>query len=217
MSDKQINLPHLSTQTPFLIRKDFLKQHVLHLVKNKTTLEVGCFDGYISSVIAEHSPSLLILLEPGQRYLNTASAALPNTNHRAICGDMHLDLNRVGKVDVALLLGVIYHSPAPLHVLEQLVTHCDPDHVVVDNPGNLFEWVHETHNVPGNRHTLDNYKSCGITSRINDEILTTAMHNLGYTLVWRKTYPQGSMSQHAPIFNFVKKNTSQNILKDYNE
>lgn len=204
MSEQSVTELHLSVQQPFLIRKDFLNQHVMQLVTNQTTLEVGCFDGYISAVIAKHSPSMLILLEPAQQSLKSAAARLVDTNHRAICGDMHLDLNQVGKVDVALLLGVIYHSPAPLHVLEQLVNHCDPTHIVVDNPGNAFEWRHETHNVPGNRYTVDNYKSCGLVSRINDEVLITAMQNLGYQLKWAKQYPKNSMSQGSPIFYFVK-------------
>jgi len=215
MSDFPDN--HLANTLFFQGRKNFLKEHVFPAVKDKITLEIGCFDGYVSSVIAEYDPLHLILLEADKFSLSQASFRLTETKHTAIYGDMHLDLNQVGKVDVAILLGVIYHSCAPLHLLEQLINHCDPDCVFIDNPANIQEYAAEDINTPGNRYTIDNYKSCRISSRLNDDILSTAMNNLGYDLVWRKIYPQGSMSQLTPIFNFVKKNTSQNILRDYNE
>ena len=204
MSDQSNHAAHYSTQPPFLMRKDFLHQHVLPSVRNQTVLEIGCFDGYISTATAEHNPLSLILLEPAEFVLQQAAARLSGTNHLAICGDMHRDLYKVGKVDVALLLGVIYHSPAPLHVLEQLVNHCDPSHVFIDNPANAFECVQETSNVPGDRHVIGTYRSCGMVTHITDDILATAMQNLGYCLKWIKQYPQHSMYQHAPIFYFVK-------------
>ena len=195
---------HLKNQENFLIRENFLKEHVLPFVKDKTVLEIGCFDGYISTTIAEHDPKFLILLEGHKFSLQQASLRLGKTSHKAIHGDMHLDLDQVEKIDVALLLGIIYHSHAPLHILEQLIHHCDPDQIFIDNPGNSPGCIDENANTPGNRMTIGNYKSCGITCRIDDNTLVNAMNNLGYNLIWKKHYPTNSMSEHVPIFYFTK-------------
>jgi SAM-dependent methyltransferase len=180
----------------------FLSNYFLYLCKGRRVLEVGCFGGLISAEIMKHNPCELIMMEAAETAAAAAQQRIPEA--RVIVGDMHEDLNQVGLVDVVLLLGVIYHSHAPLHVLEHMVKHNDPSIVIIDNPGNKFEVRDETPNSPGMRYVTDKRRTCQLVMNISDEILILAMKNLGYELTDQKKYPTDSLIPGAPIFYFEK-------------
>jgi SAM-dependent methyltransferase len=181
---------------------DFLNNHFLYLCKDQRVLEVGCFGGLISAEIIKHNPCELIMLEANAAAAAAAQQRVPAA--RVIVGDMHEDLNQVGPVDVVLLLGVIYHSHAPLHILEHMVRHNDPRIVIIDNPGNTFGIRNEVPNHPGMRYVTDERRTCQLVLNISDEILILAMKNLGYKLTDQKKYPPDSLIPGSPIFYFEK-------------
>jgi hypothetical protein len=111
---------------------------------------------------------------------------------------------QVGKVNVALVLGVIYHSHAPLHALEKLVNSCEPDIIILDNMQPFLDWKEEIPNEPGMRNTIDNKRTSNIVISISNEITITAMKNLGYNLVKQDEYPHPSQGWGNPIFHFEK-------------
>jgi len=117
---------------------------------------------------------------------------------------MHEDLDQVGKVDVALVLGVIYHSHAPLHMLEKLVNCCDPETVIIDNMSPIFHWVPEIANQPGMRYVVDGRKTCDLVITVSNELLLQAMTNLGYQLLTKDHYPADARGAGNPIFHFQK-------------
>ena len=107
-------------QAEFEIKLDFLNKNVLTYCKDRRVLEVGCFSGEISEQIIKHNPKELILLEAASMPAARAQEKVPAA--KVIVGDMHEDMDQVGPVDLVLLLGVIYHSHAPLHILEHMAS-----------------------------------------------------------------------------------------------
>lgn len=191
---------------PGLETFSYIGDKFLHICKNKSVLEVGPFFGWITEEIIKHGPSALTLIESSKyacEQLHKNETIVNNS--KIIHGDVHYDLSSVGKVEVALLLGIIYHSHAPLHIFEELVNKCDPDSIIVDNPGVVFNWNEEKPNDPGMRFTTSKQKTCDIVFTIDEKILVTAFKNLGYKLVWSDTIPTLSeVKQNTPIYKFEK-------------
>jgi len=184
---------------------EFLNNNFLStLCANKVVLEVGCFDGWITELIVQHNPTKLVAMEANKSSSELVQKKFPTT--QVIYGDMHKDFYKVGPVEVALLLGVIYHTPAPLLVLEELITHCQPNDVVIDNLSPSLQWRNEPTNVPGMRYTTSNVKTCDIVVNIDNEIMIAAFENLGYRLVTQSQYPINARAPGAPIFHFTVNN-----------
>jgi SAM-dependent methyltransferase len=178
------------------------------LCPGKTILEVGCFDGHITEVIEQYRPHSLTLLEANKTAVQNVQRRFPYAN--IIHGDMHKDLSKVGPVDLAIVLGVIYHSHAPLMVLEELVNCCNPCDILIDNLAPAFQWNLETPNVPGMRYTTNDQKTCNILINIDDEIMVTAFENLGYRLVKKLRYPENARAPHLPVFHFTRNTQNAN-------
>ena len=182
---------------------DFLNEHYFKLTQGKITLEIGCFDGFHTYEIIKHNPKTLIVLEAAQMPLMQLKHQISQC--KAIYGDMHLDLKLVGKVDVAFLLGVIYHSHAPLHVFEELTHYCSPDTIIIDNPGTGYTITEEIPNKPGMRYTTDDRKTCNLISQVETKHMIQAFGNLGYQLNNQRIYPVGAVNKtNAPILQFKK-------------
>jgi hypothetical protein len=118
---------------------------------------------------------------------------------------MHYDFNQVGQIDVAIVMGVIYHSHAPLLMLEELVNQCNPQSILLDNPGQILNWHMELVNDPGMRHTVSDRKTCGIVITIDENMIVTAMKNLGYVLQIKHTLPKLTIkSAQVPVYQFER-------------
>jgi hypothetical protein len=179
---------------------DFLNKNFFSLCRDKVTAEIGCFEGHLTEHILLHNPSELILLEANNEALKIVQQKFPQC--KSILGDMHLDFNKVGQVDIVFLLGVIYHSHAPLHILEEMVHYSNPQTIVIDNPGSGEFVIDEIPNIPGMRYITDGRKSCNLCSLINEEVIIKAMKNLGYSLIKRYKYPEGSRVAGNEIMHF---------------
>ena len=171
---------------------------------NKVVLEIGCFDGWITELVVQHNPKQLVLMEANKVSFNIVKKKFPGA--QVIYGDMHKDFYKAGPVEVALLLGVIYHTPAPLLVLEELINHCRPNDVLIDNLSPVFEWRQETANNPGMRYTTSRVKTCNIVISIDNEMMIRAFKNLGYRLVTQSQYPDNARAPGLPIFHFAVDN-----------
>jgi phospholipid N-methyltransferase len=183
---------------------NFIDCNFLHHCQERTVLEVGCFEGWITERVLTHNPKKLILLEPHEPSADFVVKKFPQAT--VIHGDMHeeVDLKQVGKVDIALVLGVIYHSHAPLYALEKLVNICNPQTIILDNMGPFFEWKEEIANKKGMRNTVNNWRTCNIVINIDNKITILAMKNLGYNLIRQEEYPEGAQGHTRPIFHFEK-------------
>ena len=192
----------LSPEDQNLAKCNFLNDNFLHYCNNKSVVEIGCFDGHITEWVVKNNPSKLTLLEASAIPAKNVSIKFPDAT--VIHGDMHKDLDKVGKVDVVLILGVIYHSHAPLHVLEELVNCCNPTTIIIDNMSPFFNWCAEIPNNPGMRYVIDNKKTCNLVITIDNKLTIQAMLNLGYKLITQKIYPAEARGNGNPIFHFQK-------------
>ena len=186
------------------LKCDFIDHNFLSACQGRTVLEVGCFEGWITERLVTHNPKQVILLEPHKKSADFVANKFPNAT--VICGDMHdkADVKQVGPVDVALILGVIYHSHAPLYALELLVNFCNPQTIILDNMNPSFVWIEETANEQGMRCTVNERKTCNIVINIDNEITVKAMNNLGYALIKQDTYPERAQGHTRPIFHFER-------------
>ena len=185
---------------------EFTSTNFFPVCHEKTVLEIGPLDGRFSTEILKHHPKSLTLLEASHTAIELLKSFSYQDSVKIIHGDMHRDLPLIGRVDVVIMLGIIYHSHAPLYVLEEVVNVCDPDIIIIDNPGNYFNCIAEKVNVIGMRATTDNRKTSNLVITIDREILVSALTNLGYKLDIELTYPVDDTFKNGniPLYQFKK-------------
>jgi len=198
--------------TPQVI--DQVADRYFSICENRSVLEVGPFTGYYTKEILKRNPRELTLLEANSEAVNALlSDSDINKNSRIIHGDVHRDLVTVGKVDVVILLGVIYHSHAPLAVFEHIINYCDPELILIDYPGSQPGWhaqvTQEQPGIPGNRYITDRSKTCNLVIGLGQDVVLQALDSLGYHPLMRETYLNAESSDHPlcidiPIFLFKK-------------
>ena len=177
---------------------------------DRTVVEIGPFDGEFTEQILLHNPKTLISIEASlPAVVKVEKKFKADSRVKTIYGDMHYDLNQVGPVDVAIALGVIYHSHAPLLFLEELVNQCNPEVILLDMPGSSPGWgieiQREEPNISGMRFTTTDRKTCNIVIQLHVETIVEAMKNLGYGIAHAGTYPYDvNIKGGVPIFQFEK-------------
>ena len=184
----------------------WMQNHVFHVCENRSVLEVGPLNGHYSKVLVQINIKNLTLIEASENACDILETINwpASKNIKIIHGDMHKDLNLAGKHDVVLLLGVLYHSHAPLHVLEETVNNCDPDYIITDACEDSLNFTDEIANCPGMRYALAGKKTCNIVSHIDQTVLKQAMHNLGYECIIKIYHPQSAYCAGRPINIFKK-------------
>ena len=185
----------------------YISDHFLHLCRDKSVIEIGPYDGWISEHIMSHVPQSLTLIEAREQSVETLRLNPKLKSCNILLGDMHYDLDQVGAVDVAIVMGVIYHSHAPLLLLEELVNRCDPQTIILDNPAKVFRWTLEEVNSLGMRHTTGNRKTCGIVITMSEDMIVTAMNHLGYRLHTKHVLPETlSLKKSISTYHFERNN-----------
>ena len=185
----------------------YIDDHFLHLCANKSVVEIGPFNGWLSERIIQHRPINLTLIEANNNAVDYLKSQPNLKSSKILLGDMHYDLDQVGPVDMVVMLGVIYHSHAPLLLLEELVNHCDPQTILIDTPAMKLDWHKEKVNMPGMRHVVSHKKTCGIVLEIHEELLIAAMTNLGYRLHMKQFLSENlSLKSNWPIYQFEQVN-----------
>lgn len=103
------------------------------LCKDKTVLELGAFEGRFSNLILKNSPTSLTVVEPNDTApgYNTELKELVDF-HACTLNDYYNYTKK--KVDVVVACGLFYHLHSPLHALELILNHSDPDIFIMDSP-----------------------------------------------------------------------------------
>jgi 16S rRNA A1518/A1519 N6-dimethyltransferase RsmA/KsgA/DIM1 with predicted DNA glycosylase/AP lyase activity len=185
----------------------YISDHFLHVCQDRSVVEIGPYDGWISEHIVTHNPRSLTLIEAREQSVDALRANPKLKSCKILLGDMHYDLNQVGPTDVAIVMGVIYHSHAPLLLLEELVNCCDPQTIILDNPAKVFRWTPEQVNSSGMRHVTGNRKTCGIVITMSEDMILTAMNHLGYRLHEKHVLPDTlSLKKSISAYHFERNN-----------
>jgi SAM-dependent methyltransferase len=180
-------------------------------VTDKTVLEIGPLDGKFTELLLNYQPKKLCLLEFDSNWYTQLCNKYCNTSKvTVIHGDMHKDLLLVGSVDVVVALGVIYHSHAPLYLLEEIVNICNPEIILLDSPGsepgNVIRVNNEDTNKPGMRIIEQDVRCCNLTLNLGHDIIIQAMSNMGYHLENFEILPSDGEIKvsKVPLFKFKK-------------
>ena len=180
------------------------------IVQDQQVLEIGAFDGKFSELILSHSPNKLWLLEFDNNWYTQLCKKFDSTKVTTLHGDMHKDLSKIGPVDVVIALGVIYHSHAPLYLLEEIVNVCTPKVLIIDapgsEPGEVIKINYEPHNDLGMRIVDKDRACCNFIINLGQETIIQAMKNIGYRLEYFEILPtQGQIKvSNVPFFKFIK-------------
>ena len=189
---------------------EYLGNTYFSMCQGQDILELGPLNGEFSTEILKHGPKSLTLLEASRQAISKLQYKFTDSDVvKIIHGDMHNDLEQVGKVDVAIVLGVIYHSHAPLHLLEEIVNQCNPNVILLDAPGANPGWgvacQDELPNMHGMRYIINSRKTCNIVMQLYQETIVLAMRNLGYGVAVADTYPcDVNIKSNVPIYKFEK-------------
>lgn len=181
------------------------------ILHDKRVLELGSFEGWFTEEILKYTDDVTCV------ELNTHSCDILDKKFgnavKIINDDFHSCLRDAGTFDAVILYGVLYHSCAPLKILEDVVNYCDPNLVLIEvfqDPKNkeaVPVYLDEVDNIPGNRYS--NFKTCGISVGVGLNICVKAMTNLGYKLIKTNRYinyflPDYPFKRHGTYLTFSK-------------
>jgi 2-polyprenyl-3-methyl-5-hydroxy-6-metoxy-1,4-benzoquinol methylase len=172
-------------------------------VAGKTVLEIGPFDGWYTRDIIRYHPTEYTVIEPNKSACKIIEDKWPTI--RIFNSDAVNKVDDLGEeFDVVILLGVLYHLPSPIHLLERIVNVCKPDVFLIDILGwevsNTLQYAmisDEVDNIPGNRYTDD--ISSGVSMILSKALTIKIMKNLGYHSVLHTKY-----NETKEIHKFIK-------------
>ena len=159
------------------------------IVRNKNVLEVGPSHGFHTKLMESYNPTNITLIETD----NIAYDKLSNifTNFDVLNDDIMHYLEKPREFDVVVCCGVIYHLCSPLYLFELIANRVNPEYIILDHMTSGEDWpfhqclliTEKDEHTPGNRNTLDNWKTTGLSHLIPQSAVELAMSNLGYELI----------------------------------
>jgi SAM-dependent methyltransferase len=168
---------------------DFIVTNNFWAVKDLSVLELGPQSGdfFTKKLLDVASSVACIELDPGA---NAALDQQPFRNKiKLVQDDFHDAVKTVGQFDAVVIYGILYHSPAPLKLIEDIVNFVKPKIILLETQHEdyFISLADETDNVSGMRqHQL---KSCGISLIVGMDIYKKALSNLGYSELQRCQVP----------------------------
>jgi SAM-dependent methyltransferase len=163
---------------------EFISNRCFTVLKDKTVLELGPQNGtYFTPFIEQVATSVTCIeFNPIQcGYFKNLYANNPKV--KLLQDDFHDAVNYVGYHDAVVLFGVLYHSPAPLKIIEDIVNNIAPKIILLESWNNKEPTILMTEeiNVDGNRQSRK--KTCGFALTHSAEIYISALKSLGYQLI----------------------------------
>ena len=156
-------------------------------IHDKHVIELAPGHGLFSERILTDSPKTLTLIEADEQQaqlLRDFHAADPRV--KVLSGDAHRTLtNDFGKVDTIVCAGLLYHTPHPLWLLENMA-RLSPRYILIDTacaPANMISARPELTNQHGYRQVVGPH--AGLALLLPPEIYLSSMLSLGYKAVAR--------------------------------
>lgn len=169
-------------------------QEIFQVIENKTVLEIGPYAGNHTYFLREFKPKSITLVEPNyEQGVKALQDKYPNCE--VIHDDIMLYLEHERKFDVVMCFGVLYHLHSPIHLLELIANRCDPEYILLEtttgkalheNHDDSAAYVSEDDNTPGNRYTVNNWKSAKMSMSVAQPVIDNALVNLGYNKFYDK-------------------------------
>lgn len=148
---------------------------------NKNVLEIAPFMGTHTQLIEESGATTITLVELNDRAIEILYQNYPN--HTVIQDDIFHYLQTKRNFDVVVCCGLLYHLHSPLYLLELVVNNVNPEYFYIETYLAPISFDEEPDNERGMRQIKENYKSARLRLMIPNEILITAMKNMGYEMI----------------------------------
>ena len=162
---------------------DLINTEYFSICNNKSVLEIGPSNGYLSDLIVKQHPIKFTTVEPNLRHVQKLKLRFPEES--VVHNDILFYLERIRPFDVVICFGLLYHLHSSLHLLEVIVNRCNPEYILLDctNSHDTVKFETEYDNAKNYRQLLHNWKSAGLSLVPPFKIIEQAMSNLGYTQV----------------------------------
>lgn len=170
---------------------DYIASECFTYLKGLSVVELGPSHGKFTEYLTNYSNQILCI--DGD---SSVVEHIRNQNHdnvSVIEGDFHDMIRTVGKYNAVVLYGVLYHSHAPIMLLEDVVNYIEPEIILiealhaVDCCGHSFEESNKT----GNRFSK-NKKLSNLTFNVGFPVQRKVLENMDYTCIKEIQCPHGS-------------------------
>lgn len=158
---------------------DWIVKHNFDAIRGLSTLELGSFTGeYFTPKLVEYSSSVTCI----ELYSDAVTTLKKNfkNNITVVQEDFHDAVKTVGEFDAVVLYGVLYHSPSPLKLIEDIANYIKPKVILLETQHEMYttSMADEIDNAPGMRQSK--FKTCGISLIMGTDVFKKALANLGY-------------------------------------
>jgi 2-polyprenyl-3-methyl-5-hydroxy-6-metoxy-1,4-benzoquinol methylase len=159
---------------------DLVADQMFPAVKGMRVLELGSFSGWFTAKLLDYTGNVTCL---EMNKAETDQLAIKFPQATVINDDFHTALRSLGEFDAVVVYGVLYHSCAPLLILEDIVNYSKPKLILMESfishgQPSKVSFKEETTNEPGMRQSKS--KTCGFVFSLSDEIYTKSLENMGY-------------------------------------
>jgi hypothetical protein len=184
-------------------RSELIADRSFGILTDLKVLEIGFLNTLFSKKILEKTSDLTAIdLDP------TAISYMAEMYPQIKC--MEYDMHEFVKIpeyyDAVVVYGVLYHSPCPLIILEDIANNIKPKFMLLEtlwqgHNDRLIASAPEQINFPGSRWVGDK-KHCGVALNISQILLEQVMPNLGYELV--NKFTTGDIPGYTDIYTNYK-------------
>ena len=187
----------------FNIPIKLIADHMFDILREQSVLELGASDGWFTKHILDYT-NRVTCLEFNQMACETLRNKFGN-NITVVAEDLHSSIRTIGQFDAVILYGVLYHSCAPLQILEDTANIIKPTYILlecwdkVQHPDSCAV-IHEIPNIPGSRYS--DSPTCGLAISLGKNLMIHALNSLGYTKQREFVLDEHPMRQAAGVDDF---------------
>jgi SAM-dependent methyltransferase len=160
---------------------DRISEKMFPALEGMRVLELGSFSGWFTAKLYEYTNDVTCL-ELNKKEADKLAIKFPNAT--VVNDDFHFALRTLGEFDAVVVYGVLYHSCAPLLILEDIVNYTKPKLILMETfitkSTSDISVVAEPLNEPGMRYSKT--QTCGYVLNVSDEVYTKSLENMGYSV-----------------------------------
>lgn len=161
-----------------------ISEKTFPIIKGLKTLELGPQDGsWFTKHLLTYTRDVTVI-ELSKTQADILKSNYPMVN--VLVDDFNECLRTVGQFEAVVVYGVLYHSHAPLRLLEDIANYVKPQYILIENilgsgSGNWAIVDEEEPNTNGMRFSQN--KSCKLVISLGQTWYAQALTNLGYRKV----------------------------------
>ena len=166
-----------------VLKAELIASRSFDILSDCKVLELGSLAGFFTKQILHKTNNITVIDVDNQslQYVRKNYPAIESVE-----SDMHEFVKIPQYYDAVVIYGVLYHSPSPLSILEDIANNIKPKYMLLESlwqgyDDKLVAVADEPVNQTGYRWT--NKKHCGVALNISQILLEQVMNNLGYKMI----------------------------------